>query len=319
MLGTKDAFALLDREGEAFYNSTGGLPQSNTRFQVAYAGEEQRQLLCRKLMARHPGLDAVVFEGNRPATLLESRPLRDLLAATTWQPRPKAVKALLGQPVTIGRMVAVAAPPATGKTSASAASRAALAELMQACMTCPIIHSWNPPNTLLLRRPPPRSGVCSGSLQKRWRTPADCSASPPERGRPSSVAGGSGGTCGRRLPERRHPGQPQPRRPSGAGPARQQVRISPRRPSQPRGRYRRPPRARQPPGRRPSMRPRERRGSPVRGARPSLAPACPGHDRLGCRVTTRLWLTNRRSMRAIFIRLVEAAVAEARKRHLIAA
>jgi S-DNA-T family DNA segregation ATPase FtsK/SpoIIIE len=105
MLGTRDAFTLLDREGEAFYNSTGGLPQSNTRFQVAYADEELRQALCRELMARHPGLDAVVFEGNRPATLMENRPLRDLLAANAWKARPRVVKAILGQPVTIGRMV----------------------------------------------------------------------------------------------------------------------------------------------------------------------------------------------------------------------
>ncbi len=102
MIGNRDAFSLLERMGEAFYNSANGLPQSNTRFQVPYLAEEERDNLLRDFKRNHPNdKDVVIFEGSQPARVEDTPYWRHLIALPTWPGKTPVLRAPLGLPVAI--------------------------------------------------------------------------------------------------------------------------------------------------------------------------------------------------------------------------
>jgi hypothetical protein len=104
MIGNKDAYSLFERQGEAFYNSTNGLPQSNSRFQIPFMAEEERDALLRSLKLQESNRkDVIIFEGNRPARPEDSQYWRNLLGRSSWNEstRGHIMGAALGLPVAI--------------------------------------------------------------------------------------------------------------------------------------------------------------------------------------------------------------------------
>lgn len=102
MIGNKDAYSLLERQGEAFYNSANGLPQSNARFQIPYMQEAERDALLQSLKERQQNVnEVIVFEGNQPAQLEEIPYWRGQFALDSWPVRSRALSVPLGLPVAI--------------------------------------------------------------------------------------------------------------------------------------------------------------------------------------------------------------------------
>ncbi len=106
------AARLLNRPGEAIYNAANGTVEGNTRFQVVWLPDEQRDLHLALIdeMARERGYVSsepqIVFEGNAPAEAEKNAPLINLLANPS-QPAPaRRVSAWLGDPVAIRNPVA---------------------------------------------------------------------------------------------------------------------------------------------------------------------------------------------------------------------
>lgn len=94
------AARLLTRPGEAIYNDSGGLPEANSPFQVAWLPDEQRDRLLADVSteAQRRGwrFDAVVFEGNKPVDPETHIGLISHLTAP-----PATPQAILGEPVAI--------------------------------------------------------------------------------------------------------------------------------------------------------------------------------------------------------------------------
>lgn len=101
------AARLLSRPGEAIYNNTNGLMEGNSRFQVAWLPDDQRDQYLDQLQnlaeqtGYHPSRPQIVFEGNAPAEIENNRSLRDLLAVPNWPTTSQQVLLWLGEPIAI--------------------------------------------------------------------------------------------------------------------------------------------------------------------------------------------------------------------------
>jgi hypothetical protein len=102
MIGNKDAFAFLESRGEAVYNSGGGKPDTNTRFQVAWVSPESHSEILSELNTRFTrDEDLILFDGSQLANpLSDPRFLRILKSNSPLVP-PRVLTAYIGQPLTI--------------------------------------------------------------------------------------------------------------------------------------------------------------------------------------------------------------------------
>lgn len=101
------AARLLSRPGEAIYNDASGRVEGNHPFQICWLDDDQREALLsdiRKLYDSSPKkvelAEPIVFEGNAPAELLRSRPLRAALEKVPTQ-APREPHAFLGEAIAI--------------------------------------------------------------------------------------------------------------------------------------------------------------------------------------------------------------------------
>ncbi|HQR07107.1 MAG TPA: FtsK/SpoIIIE domain-containing protein [Gemmatales bacterium] len=101
------AARLLSRPGEAIYNDASGRVEGNHPFQICWLDDDQREDLLtqvRKLYDKSPSkfklAEPIVFEGNAPAELLRSRPLRAALEKVPTT-APKEPHAFLGEAIAI--------------------------------------------------------------------------------------------------------------------------------------------------------------------------------------------------------------------------
>lgn len=101
------AARLLSRPGEAIYNDASGRVEGNHPFQICWLDDDQRDNLLsevRALYEKSPKrvklAEPIVFEGNAPAELLRSRPLRAALEQVPTQ-APKEPQAFLGEAIAI--------------------------------------------------------------------------------------------------------------------------------------------------------------------------------------------------------------------------
>lgn len=101
------AARLLSRPGEAIYNDASGRVEGNHPFQICWLDDDQREELLsevRDLYEKSPRkfalAEPIVFEGNAPAELLRSRPLRAALEKVPTQ-APKEPQAFLGEAIAI--------------------------------------------------------------------------------------------------------------------------------------------------------------------------------------------------------------------------
>ncbi len=100
------AARLLARPGEAIYNAASGLVEGNNLFQVALFSDEDRIKYLKEafLLGRSrygKQYKPIVFEGNKPATLNESKPIKTLIKQKDWPKGLKSIYALLGEPIAI--------------------------------------------------------------------------------------------------------------------------------------------------------------------------------------------------------------------------
>ncbi|MCS6842958.1 MAG: hypothetical protein NZ528_01340, partial [Caldilineales bacterium] len=116
------AARLLSRPGEAIYNDANGLVEGNSRFQVAWLPDDQRDRYLAQVAERarrkgyRPPRPQIVFEGNAPAKVEKNQLLNDLLTAPLAQrlgegPGLRAVRkalAWLGDPIAIRDPIAAA-------------------------------------------------------------------------------------------------------------------------------------------------------------------------------------------------------------------
>lgn len=101
------AARLLSRPGEAIYNDASGRVEGNHPFQICWLDDDQREDLLtevRNLYDTSPRrftlAEPIVFEGNAPAELSRSRPLKAALEKVPTQP-PKEPHAFLGEAIAI--------------------------------------------------------------------------------------------------------------------------------------------------------------------------------------------------------------------------
>ena len=101
------AARLLSRPGEAIYNDASGRIEGNHPFQICWLDDDQREDLLteiRTLYDKSPSrfklAEPIVFEGNAPAELLRSRPLRAALEKVPTT-APKEPQAFLGEAIAI--------------------------------------------------------------------------------------------------------------------------------------------------------------------------------------------------------------------------
>ncbi len=100
------AARLLGRPGECIYNSSGGLLDGNSLFQVALFGDEDRKeylteiasLASKDLRSRRP---PVVFEGNAAGSLESCEPLIKALGSPARRRTGRGVEVWLGEPTSI--------------------------------------------------------------------------------------------------------------------------------------------------------------------------------------------------------------------------
>jgi len=98
------AARLLSRPGDAFYNPMGGLREGNTRFQVAWVRDAEKEAYLAQIrQLSHDRRRPIVFEGNAPANVdeREDHPLDRLLDLPGWPPPQKVTQVWLGEPVSI--------------------------------------------------------------------------------------------------------------------------------------------------------------------------------------------------------------------------
>lgn len=102
-----DAARLLERPGEAIFNTGNGLPKNNVFVQVALLEHSEQRLHLTKLaeLAQVRGYarpwPLIVFEGDAPVQLVENRDVQALLAETAWLHDREPGVAWLGQAIEI--------------------------------------------------------------------------------------------------------------------------------------------------------------------------------------------------------------------------
>ncbi len=101
-----DEARLLERPGEAIYNTSNGRVAGNNRFQVAWLGDDEREALLG--LVRHEagrGIyrlpTQIIFEGNAPAHLENNIELLKLLDGGGWSAARHSASGWLGEPVEI--------------------------------------------------------------------------------------------------------------------------------------------------------------------------------------------------------------------------
>jgi hypothetical protein len=101
------AARLLSRPGEAIYNDASGRIEGNHPFQVCWLDDDQREHLLDDIKHAYDAApkkrelaEPIVFEGNAPAELLRSRPIRTALEKMPAKP-PLEPQALLGEAIAI--------------------------------------------------------------------------------------------------------------------------------------------------------------------------------------------------------------------------
>lgn len=106
------AARLLSRPGEAVYNASNGLVEGNSRFQIAWFDDGERNLLLKEVrqlgqsagrVARTP----IVFEGNAPALIDGNHELSQLLVEPTWGALRQTYRAWVGEPIAIANHVEI--------------------------------------------------------------------------------------------------------------------------------------------------------------------------------------------------------------------
>ena len=100
------AARLLTRPGEAIYNDANGLIEGNHPFQIAWLGEERREIYLEEMRELARSRDIVVpppiiFEGNIPADPAANPDLSQLLQFPLWEAPPLEPTIWLGDPVEI--------------------------------------------------------------------------------------------------------------------------------------------------------------------------------------------------------------------------
>jgi tetratricopeptide (TPR) repeat protein len=104
------AARLLSRPGEAIYNAKNGLEEGNSRFQVAWLSDEQRDQYLQKIQRlaqdKSYSKPQIVFEGNQPADIRKNIALKTALEAPAPASAPRSLLAWLGEPVAIKDSVA---------------------------------------------------------------------------------------------------------------------------------------------------------------------------------------------------------------------
>jgi energy-coupling factor transporter ATP-binding protein EcfA2 len=105
------AARLLSRPGEAIYNAKNGLEEGNSRFQIAWLSDEQRDQYLQKIQRlaqdKSYSKPQIVFEGNQPADIHKNIALKAALEAPAPASAPRSLLAWLGEPVAIKDSVAV--------------------------------------------------------------------------------------------------------------------------------------------------------------------------------------------------------------------
>ncbi|MEW6114241.1 MAG: FtsK/SpoIIIE domain-containing protein [Thermodesulfobacteriota bacterium] len=102
-----DAARLLERPGEAIFNTGNGLPKNNIFVQVALLPHEEQRRHLTKLaeLARTRGVarsePLIVFEGDAPVRLIQSRHFHERLAETDWSHDRTPGNAWLGEAIEI--------------------------------------------------------------------------------------------------------------------------------------------------------------------------------------------------------------------------
>jgi S-DNA-T family DNA segregation ATPase FtsK/SpoIIIE len=101
------AARLLSRPGEAIYNDASGRVEGNHPFQICWLNDDEREDLLAEVRKKYDAspkkvelAEPIVFEGNAPAELLRSRPLRAALEMVPAQ-APKEPHAFLGEAIAI--------------------------------------------------------------------------------------------------------------------------------------------------------------------------------------------------------------------------
>lgn len=102
-----DEAKYLERPGEALYNSAGGLPGRNAKFQVTLVRTEEVRALAAELAASALAArfvhEPIVFEGHRPVGFCTNRELVGLIDAPRPETVPRWYDLFLGSPATVQR------------------------------------------------------------------------------------------------------------------------------------------------------------------------------------------------------------------------
>jgi DNA segregation ATPase FtsK/SpoIIIE, S-DNA-T family len=102
---TNLAARLLSRPGEAIYNDAGGQIAGNSPFQTAWLPESRRDEHLSRLTGAYPvveaGEEAIIFEGNQPADIVDNRLLAGCLQSPPSPSAAATPSIWLGEPVTI--------------------------------------------------------------------------------------------------------------------------------------------------------------------------------------------------------------------------
>ena len=99
--------SLLERPGEAIYNAKNGRVEGNNRFQVAWMGNDEREIYIRTIQTVAEqkrwcrDQTQIVFEGNAPGKLLNNPEINKLIKMADWPTPQKAQVGWLGEPIEI--------------------------------------------------------------------------------------------------------------------------------------------------------------------------------------------------------------------------
>ncbi|NJP07060.1 MAG: DNA translocase FtsK, partial [Chloroflexaceae bacterium] len=105
-----DAVRMLSRPGEAIYNAVNGLQGGNSRFQVAWLSDIEREVYLKQInelaQQREYRRNQVIFEGNTLAEIDKNRALHRLLAQAAPAHLGESVAAWIGEPIAIRQSIA---------------------------------------------------------------------------------------------------------------------------------------------------------------------------------------------------------------------